>query len=161
MNTQEEIKRGRGRPRRILTPTEKENFEKLVNESKEDQIETNQFYPGSQIKGKEDDQTKRAKQLLKDGQADSISKYERNKKEERRKQLTEYLSKHMVPRSHVTLRPSKDGVQSYEFRKATNFMAEKEMSVEFVQAAEEFKSISRELYPEDRDQSNLESIRPN
>ena len=159
MNTQEQTGR-RGRPRRILTPAERENFEKLDREAKEDQIETEQFFPGSEIKGKVDEQTRRARQLLKEGQLDSLSKGERSKKESRRFELTEWLKKNMVPKSHVSLRPSEKGVQSYEFRKACDFMASKEMSMEFAKVAEEWKSLSRELYHDDPYMSNTDSIRP-
>ena len=64
----------------------------------------------------------------------------------------------MVPKSHIYLRPQKNGVQDFEFRKTANFMASKEMSAEFQKVAERYKFIMRQLGRQE--DANLESIRP-
>jgi hypothetical protein len=158
MNTTSE-KRPVGRPRRILTPTETESFEKIISENDRDKIETDEEYPLPQLLKGDDGQIKSIKRVLKEsGDSDSLNEHQKMKLEDRGKQLKEWLQKCMIPKSHIGLRPSKDGVQNYDFQKAKNDMAMKEMSSEFVQVAEEYKNIMRTLgRPEE---ANLEIIRP-
>lgn len=160
MNTTTEStqKRGRGRPqRRILTPTEVEGFKDLISSDKAMKTETDEFYPSVPNMPKSE-QIKRVEKTLSDGEVDSINKWDKNKLEKRAAELKEWLVKNMVPRSHIGLRISKDGVQSIEFQKAKNFMAQKEMSSEFQKMAIEYKNIMRRL--ERPEEANLENIRP-
>ena len=146
------------RTRRILTPTENENFEAQIAQDKADKTEDEKFFPGAQIKPGDDDQIKNIKRTLRNGQPDTINKWEKSALEKRAAELKTYLSSHMVPRTHIGLRESSGGVQDYQFRKAVSSMAKEEMSAQFQEAAQEYKNIMRQLgRPED---ANLEEIRP-
>ena len=144
--------------RRILTSTEKENFEEMVQAEKEVKTETDQFYPGPQMESGDSEQIQRVKRTMKAGEVDSQNRWERQEKEKRANKLKELLQRRMVPKSHIGLRASNNGVQSYEFRKAANSMAGEEMSAAFQRDAIEYKNLMRELGREE--EANLESIRP-
>ena len=145
--------------RRILTPTEKEKFEERLQEDKADRTETESTFPGEvRFPGVEDGQISRIRKTIKEGEPDSLNKYERDKREKRAVFLKSWLIKHMVPKSHVHLRAQSGGVQNPEFRRAVDEMARVEMSPEYQKVASEYKNIMRELgRPED---ANLEFIRP-
>lgn len=144
--------------RRRLTPTEKENFEDLVITEKAQKTETEQFYPLAQSGPGDSDQVKRVKRTLASGEIEPLSEHEEAAYEKRAEEIKEYLILHMVPQSHIGLRPQKDGSQSLEFIKAKNSMAKEELSPEFTKAAQEYKNIMRQLGRSD--EANLEYIRP-
>ena len=161
MNTEiEQEKRGRGRPRkrRILSITERENLSTMVASDAKDKKETAFEYPS--LDSVTDTQTPRVKKELANGEVDSLSKSEKIRMESRYKELTEYLVKTMVTKAQTMLRPSKDGVQSYDFRKTAEQMAKVEMNPERNKFAQEWKNLGRELWPDEPERSNLESIRP-
>jgi hypothetical protein len=144
--------------RRILTPTETEKFNEAISEDVKDQKETEFTFPGPSRMNVVNEQLGRIKKTLKEGQAEPLSKSEKQARERRIVTLKAWLQRNMVPKSHVRLRSQSGGVQDPEFRKAVNDMAKREMSPEFQQVAQEYKNIMRELErPED---ANLEEIRP-
>ena len=146
------------RKRRVMTPTEKQGMEQIVQEEKGDKTETADFYPTEKAILGDSDQVKRLKKELRDGDPGTLNKYEKVQLEERAKKLKAWLQKNMCSQKQVTLRASKDGVQSLDFRKSVSQMARLEMSAEFQEVAKEYKNIMRMLgRPEE---ANLEEIRP-
>ncbi len=143
--------------RRVLTPTETQGFNDAIQDHEGRGKEGEMTYVVEGHKTN-DPQINRMKGLLKNSNIGGLNKSEKAAKEARSEVLKKWLRGMMVPRSHISLRPQKDGVQSYEFRKAASHMAEKEMSAEFQNVAQEYKNIMREL--ERPEEANLEAIRP-
>src|SRR3990167_2619796 len=164
MNTQKEAMQkspGRKRIVPVLSDSEIEGLERVVRDDKEDKTETSEFYPGEAIKGKGDDPfLKKVKKTLRDGEPRVLNRKDKKLMECRAGQLKGFLQKFMVPKSHIGLRQSKDGSQNLDFVKSVHFMAKKEMSREFVDAANEYKDIMRELHPEEPELSTVEFLRP-
>ena len=159
MNTLQEVKR-RGRPptRRILTPAENKGMQQEVKDNKQMMTETATTYQPFKSLPIQESKIKRIEKTLKEGQQDSLNEYDKNELEKEKRELKEWLQKHMVPKTHIGLQPQKGGVQDNEFRKAASFMSNNEMSGEFQLKAERYKYVCRELgHNED---SNLENIRP-
>lgn len=148
----------RGRPRRILSSAEKEEFNRIIQHEKEAKTETEKFYPGPQMAVGDSEQVQRIKKTLKEGEPDSKTKWDKARLEKEANVLKEWLQKNMVSRAQTLLRPSNNGSQSHDFRKSANQMASREMSAEFQKAAERYKYIMRELGREE--EANLEEIRP-
>lgn len=158
MNTTIE-KRPGGRPRRILTPTEKSHLKEEIQVDKADKEETDTTYPLTQAKTANAEHIKRVKkELAKHGEEDSLSPYERAEKEKDVKALTDWLVSKMLPRRLFEERIQKNGVQSSSFAKSRRHVTEVEMSTEFVQKAEDRKNLLRELGRSE--ETSLELIRP-
>lgn len=106
------------------------------------------------------EQALRAKAMLAHGDRDSIGPGKKIRLEKRAGELEEYLAKNMAPKRDVYLR--KDVPEKKEsdphFDKVKRHMVEVEMSATFVNAANEWKNILRELGREN--ESNIERIRP-
>ena len=157
MNTLEIKKRGRPPTRRILTPAENKGINEQLSQHKAMMTETEYNYPSASVP-EEQRKIKTIEKVQAQGQRDSLSEHQKIALEKEKLELKEWLSKHMVPRSHIGLRPQSGGVQNPEFRKTATFMAHGEMSAEFQKVAERYKYVCRELGQDD--DSNLEEIRP-
>lgn len=147
------------RERRILTSTERENFEKVLKENESDKKETDSFYPMDVlVEPGVDAQERRIKSALKKGEPEPLNAYKKQELEKEAKQIGEWLSKNMVPKTGVNQMPSNNGVQNTDFRRAVNLMAKKEMSSEFTTRSSRYKNIMRLLGREE--DGNIENLRP-
>lgn len=155
MNTETTDKR----PRRILTPTEIENLRGELAQDVADKTETSTSYPLAQAKTANVEHVRRVKkELAEHGDKDSLTEYERNEKEKKVKELTEWLVRKMLPQSLFSERMQKNGVQNSSFAKSRRHVTEVEMSTEFVQKSEDRKNLLRELGRQE--ECNLELFRP-
>ena len=99
---------------------------------------------------------KRMERVLKNNAPDSLSEADTRKWESEGKRLEEWLRSKMVPRSGMELRKAHDP----NFQKAVRLHASIEMSQEFVNIANRWKNIMRQLHFDEPEMSNLERIRP-
>ena len=158
MNTSNPTKAIPPSQRRIVSPTEKAEMKRIINENEAMSKENEFTYPAGHADGGGNDaQVRRVKQTLSQGDTDSLTPQEKQRMENRLKEIIPWLKKNMVPKNAMGLRRLDENNQpNEEFNKARNFMAEREMSAEFQQVAQEYKNICRAL---GRD-SSLEVIRP-
>lgn len=142
---------------KVLTPTEVEGLQRELDENAADAKETDMtFSPNKQYSGETNAVMRRYRRVLERGKPGSLSKNEKIRLERQIKMDREWLQRNMVPRSHAMLRAGPDPA----FRKAVNFMAQKEMSREFQKVAERYKNNARKLWPDSPEMANLETIRP-
>ena len=158
MNTPNPTKTTPPNQRRIVSPSEKADMNRIIKENQAMKTENEFTYPGGHAEGGGNDaQVRRVKQTLIEGDTDSLTPQEKQRRENRLKEIIPWLKKNMVPKNAMGLRRLDENNQpNEEFNRAKNFMAEREMSPEFQQVAQEYKNICREL---GRD-SSLELIRP-
>lgn len=97
---------------------------------------------------------RRLEKLLSAGSPDSLSPQAKAAMEREAGTLADHLRVKMVPRSHQGI-----GYSHPDFQKTVQHGVQ-EWSPDFQQKAERFKTIMRELAPDDPDAGNLERIRP-
>lgn len=152
------------RKEQVLSPTEVEGLEREIREFEDSKKETETTYtPSGSGESRHGGQSshndaniRRYKKVLEQGKPGSVGRSEFILREKQMAKDREWLQKNMVPKSHVSLRASPDP----EFRKAVNFMAQREMSREFQEVAQRYKNNARMLHPDDRELHNIETIRP-
>jgi len=105
-------------------------------------------------------QLDRLRRVASEGEPDSLSEDERNRKESRVKELSKILSGLMVTRKQTRMNQYEKGNLNVEFSRAAHQMANQENSPRFQQMAVEWKNLRRELLPDDPNAGNLETIRP-
>lgn len=165
----EAIKRGPGRPRRIMPLQEREEMEREISILKSDeQGESPEFNRqtkkviSQELQGQRHNlrQIQQMEKVLADGQPGPLSPQKIAALEREEKELTEQVQKMMVPEKQTQLRQFEGGTMNTEFRRAASEMAKTEFSKAYLEKAHRLKNVRKQLRPDDPDAGNLEFIRP-